>query len=399
MTWFKGEVCEGIYDALGETVEYDYANITSAPWYDSANPESARFFGVFIVDAGGEYDSTRSRGIVEGIGDGGVLGSSRKGPRELRMQAIVAAQGLDALEYGMAWLSRVLDPGTCGQHGTGCGMTDLGFFAECPPALSGDPEQWQELVESLYRFTHNTGVVSGPLVKAEHESHGFYVNEVEFTFTSEHPYVFKTTIPVNVPPSLPVVVQDIPYNLIPYPSAELASGTVVVATNLAVNPSAETNATGWGLYADNTNLPAANVTIATSTELEAVGAQSAKVLFTAVSAGASGKLGVNQTVTLTGIGPTTRYSVNMWAVGSVESGTAVLGSLNISVYWQNASSATLREDTAYTGPASGGPATLPSVLPPAGTTKVLVRAWMNVTSWSTGAKVRVYADALAVTVP
>jgi hypothetical protein len=204
MWWFKGEVCPGVWEALAETDLYSYANITGAPWYDSANPESARFFGVFIVDVHGEYDSTRKASVTEGVGEGGVLGPTRKGVRALRVKAVVAAQGLDALEYGMAWLSRVLDPGTCGQHGSACGTVDLAFFAECPPVLADfqggvwipnpPTEDWTVI---------DTNVVTNPSFE-----------------TATAPKVLATNLHTN-------------------PSFETPGASTVLLTNMLTNPSLE----------------------------------------------------------------------------------------------------------------------------------------------------------------
>jgi hypothetical protein len=84
---------------------------------------------------------------------------------------------------------------------------------------------------------------------------------------------------------------------------------------------------------------------------------------------------------------------------SIQSGTAVLGTVNAYVYWQDAAGTTLRIDAVGNQPATGGAVSAKSLLPPAGTTKALVNARVNVTSWSAGAIIRFYADALAVTVP
>jgi hypothetical protein len=258
-----------------------------------------------------------------------------------------------------------------------------------------DPEEWVRLTTDLYRYLHDTGAVSGPLVTQKYESGQFVANQVEFTFVSERPWIFKATKPIALPPSLPVVVQDIPFNLAPYPSAELSSGTVVVATNYATNPSAEANITDWVVVKS----VATGESIARSTELSSAGAASAKALLTATNAGTNGFLGAQQDVALPGITPTTRYSVNVWAVASVQSGTAVLGNLEYRVRWMDAASTVLRDDLLDTKSAAGGAVSVKSILPPAGTTKASVRVLIRLTSWSINAVVRLYADALAVTVP
>jgi hypothetical protein len=86
-------------------------------------------------------------------------------------------------------------------------------------------------------------------------------------------------------------------------------------------------------------------------------------------------------------------------VGSVQSGTAVLGNIEYYAYWYSAADAELRVDLLGTKPASGGAVSVKSIQPPASTSRVIVRAMQKVTSWNTGAIVRLYADALAVTIP
>lgn len=610
--WFKGDICEGIYDALGETYRYTYTNIALAPWYDSVNADvSSRFFGVFITDVENVQTSTRQVAVVEGLGDGGILGAARKGVREVRVKAILVGDGRDALEYGMAWLSRVLDADACGIHGTGCGTADLTFFGDCPPikgavklpvttylpistnlfsnpkavsagaaamfgsvtvgtasyitsfpgtitsarrhtanattagarllALqtgattpgsggqvrvrfkvnashqytavavharpditaatnqtvltlagggstipagqsvveaygtsfasaaaaasgitltgtptnaaatlditeitveqSGDPgavffdgdtptnttdrftwtgavnaspslwesitivqtpslSEWQKKVTGLQRYLHDVGATTGPLITATHNADDFYANEVEFILTAEKPWVYKVTEDIPESISTPVVIQDIPFNLIPYPSAELAGANVAVSTNFVTNPSAEAAITGWTLAADGTLITTAMLAAAAvSTELKSAGLQSAKTTFTASTTSAAGWFALEQIVQLPGILATTRYSVNLWASANVESGTAVAGNIEVHAYWQNAGGTVLRDDTIGTMTAAGGAVTQRSILPPSGTTRVLIRAMLRVTSWSTGAKVRLYTDVASVTNP
>lgn len=175
-------VCASLPDALGDG-SYNARQMESAPWYDAAVPESSRFYGLYALEVKDMNTSTRSVALAEGITDGGVLGRSRKGPKAVRVRAMLVADGQDALEYGHGWLNSALDPGACGQHGTGCGTTDLRFFNACPPAR---------------------GVVR-ELSDWEPEAVNHVLN----------------------------------------PSFENASGTTVVRTQRILNPSFETNTVGW----------------------------------------------------------------------------------------------------------------------------------------------------------
>lgn len=256
-------------------------------------------------------------------------------------------------------------------------------------------------VDTYRRFLHSVRCISGPFTVLERESSaGKHLGRlVEFTLLAEVPYVFGLPKEIDVPPIVPTVVQDIAYNLAPYPSAELSSGPLVVATNYSLNPSVETNATGWTIAADGTQILAANVAGARVTgELAAVGTASFRSVFTAPSAGAAGFFGAQQVVDLPVLA-SARYSVNMWASGLVITGTPVVGTIQVIAYWQNASNVTLRTDVIGSQPLSGGPLSAKSIAPPAGATKVVMRSLVNLTSWAAGDVVRLYSDALAVTNP
>jgi hypothetical protein len=101
---------------------------------------------------------------------------------------------------------------------------------------------------------------------------------------------------------------------------------------------------------------------------------------------------------LAGITPTTRVSFNAWASSSVQSGTATLGLIEFLVIWYNGATY-IGESVIATEPATGGAMSVKSVLPPAGTNSVTIRVKQHIPSWSSGAVVRMYIDAVAVTVP
>jgi hypothetical protein len=261
-----------------------------------------------------------------------------------------------------------------------------------------DPEgEYQKVLDALHRSLHNVTCTSGPLIEEKLHRADTWGYIVEFTLVAATPWLFGITKPVVIPPSLPVVVQDVPYNLMPHPSAELSEGTVIVATNLVTNPSGESGTTGWA-YALGGGM-SGSVAITQTNELAAVGTYSIKAAITLGNTGSGGALALDLPVALPGLTPTTRYSVNLWSAASVQSGTAVLGDLTYQIMWQDAGGAGLRTDTFGTATSSGGAKSEKSILPPAGTVKAVLRAHQAVNSYSAGAIIRLYADAAAVTVP
>jgi hypothetical protein len=269
-------------------------------------------------------------------------------------------------------------------------------------ALTQEPEPddaYDARVDAYSRRLHGVTCISGPLIEQKMHRGATWGYLVEFTLAAASPWVLSETRAVSLAPGLPVVVQDIPYNLVRYPSAELSSGTVTVQTNYAPNPSVETDATGWAVAADGV-VPAGQVAGGRITgELAAVGVASYRSVFTATGASAAaGWFGADHIVPIV---PTTgqRVSLNMWASSSIASGAPVLGSIEIHALWQNGSNVLLRDDLVGTMAVGGGAVSLKSVLPPVGTARVVMRAFVRVTSWSAGNVVRLYADAVAVTVP
>ena len=94
----------------------------------------------------------------------------------------------------------------------------------------------------------------------------------------------------------------------------------------------------------------------------------------------------------------TRVSINIWASASVQSGTATLGGIFIDAVWFSTTDY-LAESVIGTLSSGGGAVSVKSLQPPPGAVKVRVRARLALPSWAAGANIRLYADALAVTVP
>ncbi len=402
MFWLKGPRCTTLQAALGD-LPYTADNLPDAPWYDLSMPDvSGRFYGVFALSVAGLNDSTRSASVTEGIDDGAVVGRTRKGSRQVRVRAILLARGRDALDYGVAWLNASLDPDACGQHGTGCGSTDLEFLTDCPPAREEceTPEAYAARVDGYRRFLHGVTVTSGPLERELMNKGEFWGQIFEWTYTAGRPWVYSATREVDLPVTPTVVIQDTPYNLVPYPSAELAGANVDAATNFSANPSVEANATGWTSGAEGGITAAMLAAGRVTGELQAVGAASYRVVFTATGAGVSGTFYAQQEVNISARPSGSRVSINLWAAELLMAGVPVRSDIVVRAFWRaTAGGAVLRSDNLGTIPVNGGALSAKSLVPPPGANFVLVRAEAFLSSWPAGTVVRLYSDALAVTVP
>lgn len=400
-----------------EEPPYTYGNINLAPWYDAEDPDmTGRFYGVWAVEVTGVESSTREATVSQSLLDGGVAGLVRHASREIRVRALLAAQGEDALEYGLTWLDAALATTTCGSHGNACGAVDLTFFAACPEPDEDNTDTIVEESFRLRRHLHNVTVISGPLITdhlhSSDDKHFAYI--VEWTMVAGTPWVFGDTQEIALEPSTPVVVQDVPYNLVPYPSMELAGDPVLVATNYSQNPSVETDATDWSAsaVAVSGTSPAAFFTSERSTEIhagEGTASYRARILGnngSTVVTDAEADMIIEHEVTLS---PATgqRYSVTIWGAMFVISGDdgSELQSLTAEIEWLNGGS-TLRTDTiASTVSEFGGRVfALRSITPPATTDNAIVRLIGRVT-WSSSAvaennsDIRMFADTVALTTP
>jgi hypothetical protein len=270
-------------------------------------------------------------------------------------------------------------------------------------------EALKERIDLLRRFMRRGAVTSGPTKLSEVQSGLFWAREVQFVI-SGGPHVVGMTKKLDVQPTIPAVVQDVPYNLIPYPSAEIAMSTeVTVARNFAANPSAETNANGW--------VPASSVATAgyltsgRATDIQAAGVASAYSRLlpndsTSVNA-ATATLELYQDVTLEA-GSNRRISVNIWAAALILQGSSPGTAINsMQVIAQFFTSANASIGTASVGIATaaqygGRVYSVTGIAIPANAAKVRIICRAGVTYSNVAqptSDIRIYADALAVTVP
>lgn len=256
----------------------------------------------------------------------------------------------------------------------------------------------RDIVDPLRRYLLNAATVSGPFVISEAERDGIWIREVEWTLESELPFVVDRplTLATREDSFTPTTVQDVAINLVPNPSLEEASGSVVVATNYSTNPSVEVNATGWSAEVTGGITPAP--TGARSTEVSASGGASYKSSVVTTNSGTNGRLQIIQDVALPAYVSGQTFSATVWGFATVASGSAVLDGVHARLQWRTASASVLT-DGIESGPISGGPLSKAALVRPPSATVARIIVDTVVTSWSSGATIDLYADALAVTVP
>lgn len=281
------------------------------------------------------------------------------------------------------------------------------------------PEEYALIVNALRRYVHDVAVTSGPITVATYKSKtgNFYSREVEFTITSERAWVYGMTKELTLAPSLPTVMEDTPYNRVQYPSAELSSGSIVIAQNLSTNPSVETNTTGWASLASTISGSSATpfLTAARSTELAAVGAASYRVRLlgdngaTPVVASVCDMVAYQDVAIPAGTGR--RVSLNMWAAALVLAGAAPnteIQTLNVRYLFLTSGGSAIGGTTVFgtaaAGELGGNAYSLTGLAVPATAAFVRVSVaarvvWTSSATAGQNSDIRLFADALQVSIP
>ena len=401
--WLSAEPCDTLQLALGEAGA-NWGDVEAAPWFDRDVEASARFYGVMPVSLVDGLNSMRSAEATDRIADGQILSRIRKRGKTMRLKGVLLGADRAAIEYGQAWLSAAVDPDACGQHGDRCGLTDLTWYAACPPepGAGEEPEDYARRVRTFERYLHDVAAVSGPtLIGDTYKSREFYAQDVEITFASEQAYVFGAAREIPLPPTVPDVVEDEVRNRVRQPSAELLvtpAQWVSVYYNLVTNARLEVDATGWS--AESTGLPGGSVAGERVTgELAAVGTASYRATFTAPGIGAGGALRIEFERLPLGVAGR-RLAGTAWAAAVATSGAPVLGELRGFLRWENADGSTVyRTDDLGPIPESGAWATGDYVARPSGATRGVVGVQLDIDSWTSGDVVRLYGDAFGLMAP
>ncbi|QGJ89449.1 minor tail protein [Microbacterium phage Smarties] len=377
---------------------YSCNDIQRAPWYDPNNEFSQGLAGFYLLRVSGITDSTSTATITEGIDNGGVIGASRHATRSVRVRTMILGCGNGAAEYGLAWLKAALGEQFCARHGDACGTSDLEFFIDCPPALNSSDPNYGSTTARYRRYLHGVGMTSGPIIAEEYETpSGAYVIVVEYILTAESPFVWGETIPVAATGDVLTAYDDIPFNLMRHPNAEVGDGIpAVTATQYVFNGSVEYGATGWANAV--TNIPA-GITAGASTDIAAVGPNSYRVRLLATAAVANGSIDSYYDVALGALPAGSKPSLSLWAAALIFGGAPTLDpTLTAEVEWRNG--ATIVGTTALgTIPINGGNASALGLTIPAGATTARMRVRASNITAAAADDLRLYADAFSLTVP
>jgi hypothetical protein len=387
-----------IAPAVSAEPPYDCSVIERAPWFDQSNEFSQVLAGFYLLSVRGITDSTMTAGVTEGIDDGGVIGAARHTTRAVRVRSMIIGCGNASAEYGLAWLKAALGTTFCDRHGDACGTSDLEFFIDCPPALdTGDPD-YAATTAAYRRYLHGVACTSGPIIAEEYETpSGAYVIVVEYILTAENPFVWGETIPVNSTGDVLTAFDDIPFNLMRHPSAEVGDGIpAVTATQYAFNGSVEYGATGWSHV--ETGI-AAGITAGASTDIAAVGPNAYRVRLLATATITDGTITAYYDVALGALPAGSKPSLSVWAAALIFAGTPTLdATLAAEVEWRTGV-ASLSVTPLGTIPLNGGNASATGLTIPATATIARLRVRASNIDAVSGNDLRLYADAFSLTVP
>jgi hypothetical protein len=218
--------CATFAEAMGDE-PYTTPLADDAEWADPDRPESLGFLGFLPTSLSGFTDSTREAGVTQSLLDGGTVGRTRRGTRDMRVAGWLIGTSEAAAEAGFSWLKAALDGGSCADCEPG---DDLCFLLACPT----DTVE----AESYTRHIRRVTCTSGPTRITERSLSGcggFMIN-VEFGLTAGSPFVYSEPIVVAVaegeeltaivPGSL-VFPMDTPLKPCLAPKAINGSGTIL----------------------------------------------------------------------------------------------------------------------------------------------------------------------------
>lgn len=392
----------------GDTTDiFSIADPMQAPWYDpDLDDLGRRFFGVYGLQFTSLMDSTRQVATFQNASNGLVLGLNRKSGRQVKVKATLLARGRDALEYGESWLSATLDLSGCTQTDD-CDKGDVQFFTDIPIDTT--------TASTLTRLMKQSEASDGPIRSDEFESRGIFGVTVEFIFTSELPYLYALSRDVVLTLNTALaLVQDAPINYVPYPAAALEETAVgytrpEIARNMMLNPSLETNVTGWTAAAvtGSGTSPASYFTSGRSTVdvaaqgtacmLAKIAGNGATSVTTSVST-----LSITATTDITGVPAGRKVKPSIWVGKSILAGSGTLmGALSVTYQFFNGATP-LGSPTAMVADSRGDGFYESPAVPITATATLMVIVVSSSVTWTSGntdatnSDARLYADLASV---
>lgn len=187
-----GSLCSVLYRTSGVPSTFVSPASDPAPWYDPSEPGSSTFLGLILLGLKG-YDSTVTRGItnrINGLG-GGTFGAPHKVPRVWNLRAAMISSDDAGAEFGLRWLTAVLQTPAC----AGCSTGDIKVRLVCPPA-NGSNDALGEWASYEVALTAGPTEVEQYLATEQPEDRDVLagcrdVVIVEFTLTAGNPFLYK----------------------------------------------------------------------------------------------------------------------------------------------------------------------------------------------------------------
>jgi hypothetical protein len=198
-----GLTIEDVYEArdlpalLGHGA-YRTPALDDAPWVEGEEPASAGFLGLYPLSISGADDSTFSSPVTELNVVGGMPGVGRYGGREIRVRALMIAEGDESLEVGMSWLRNVLSDASCRGAAYGCVGEALTMLVAAPETCEEalvDPWDFSqgphECIAPLMRQFYRTVALQGVRTVREYAPRCGAIREVEFILYAGVPHPFR----------------------------------------------------------------------------------------------------------------------------------------------------------------------------------------------------------------
>lgn len=187
LSWLKGcTTCNGIWAADGLTYRMPRLDDPHPPWWDGSK-DAGLFYGMYGLALDGADSATRQVERVEGVQDGGYLGSPRDGIRTMTLSGVLAADSDSGIGFGLAWL-RSLDPAT------GCTPVNTGVYESCPcicDAECDDQECLDDCVRIYQREFRSTRIISGPTVLLRRPMSVGHMARVEIQIAAADPHAYS----------------------------------------------------------------------------------------------------------------------------------------------------------------------------------------------------------------
>lgn len=190
----SGQMCSVLYrTAPGSSRTFISPASDPAPWYDTDEPGATSFLGAIMLGIKG-YDGTATRAVtgrIVGLG-GGTFGGQHRLPRVWQFRAAMISADDSGAEYGLRWLTSVLEASACAE----CDTCDLSVRLVCPPddASNDDLGLWT---------SYEVALTQGPYEVTQFIDQDFDTDNlagcrdiviVEWQMTAGNPFLYKPAV-------------------------------------------------------------------------------------------------------------------------------------------------------------------------------------------------------------